>query len=568
MFRFEKLEVVHWDYWQRVELTLDASIVTIVGPNGSGKTTLLDALRTLLALDCSGQGSRRRDYKRYVRRNGEDWAWLRAVVDNRRLPNGRRPFWPPHQEDRVTIACRIEKKGGDWSRSYFLAANDVPIETIETAGQPFGVRDWKQLLQQAGLTPALAKVLSLEQGQTDKLCELSPKELLDLVFQVFGDKETLDRYAEARSHQEAVARELTAMEGELARIGNLLVIQETKVNRYKEWRGLKDEQVALVSEIKPRLEYHLLGESIRGARNPLGARRREWRAKRLERGSKRAHKVELDTVLDTARTRKEAADAHEQSAYAAASDAGVVKTRLETRLEARNRLIESAQRAGGDLTADQEALETAERRRDELKPALARMDAEHAQAREMLELLATGRRADPADVAAFRRALEDAGIRHDLLAELVEVADPAWQTAVEAVLAPFAQVVLLERDRDAEAAFALGEKLRYRHFVVPERALPASASPGSLLEVVKLARPVPEWIMRLLDSTRRVERHPRGRPLAPWPGLGHAPGLPAGAARRTPCRRRYNPVRRRAPYRSPGTHRRAGERGTAAAGKA
>jgi chromosome segregation ATPase len=44
-------------------------------------------------------------------------------------------------------------------------------------------------------------VLALEQGQTDRLCEFSPKELLRLVFEVFGDQEVLDRYEEARRHQ-------------------------------------------------------------------------------------------------------------------------------------------------------------------------------------------------------------------------------------------------------------------------------------------------------------------------------------------------------------------------------
>lgn len=517
MFRFEKLELVHWDYWQRVELPLNASIVTIVGPNGSGKTTLLDALRTLLALDCSGQGSRKRDYKRYVRRNGEDFAWLRAVADNRRQPNGRRPFWPPHQEDTVTLACRIEKKGGDWTRSYILAAHDVPIERIEAEGAPYGVKDWRNLLQQAGLTPALAKVLSLEQGQTDKLCELSPKELLDLVFQVFGDKETLDRYAEARTHQEAVARELRAMEGELARVENLLERQEAKVNRYLEWRALKDEQVSLVSEIKPRLEYHLLGESIRGARNTLTATRRQWRSRRLEKAHKQERETQLAAAVAQAEARMAAAEEAERAAYRAASDALQRKTRLETRLEARDRLIQAARQAGADPAADVRALEAAERERDELRPRLGRIEVELSQTREMLELLASGRRAEPKDVADFRRALEEAGIAHDVLAELVEVADPSWQTAVEAVLAPFAHVVLLERERDAEAAFALGEKLRYRHFVVPERTFPMQASASSLLEVVRLARPVPEWVLRLLDRTRRVEdahagaRLPRGQ---------------------------------------------------------
>ena len=80
MFRLLELETVHWDYWRNFKLPLDAPIITISGPNGSGKTTLLDAMRTLLALECS----KKRDYKRYVRRNGEDFCWLRGVVDNQR----------------------------------------------------------------------------------------------------------------------------------------------------------------------------------------------------------------------------------------------------------------------------------------------------------------------------------------------------------------------------------------------------------------------------------------------------------------------------------------------------
>ena len=63
MFRLQTLELVHWDYCQRISLPLDASIITIAGPNGSGKTTLLDAMRTLLGLKCSQP----RDYKTYAR---------------------------------------------------------------------------------------------------------------------------------------------------------------------------------------------------------------------------------------------------------------------------------------------------------------------------------------------------------------------------------------------------------------------------------------------------------------------------------------------------------------------
>ena len=47
MFQMKSVEMVHWDFWQRLTVPLDAQIVTIIGPNGSGKTTLLDAMRTL-----------------------------------------------------------------------------------------------------------------------------------------------------------------------------------------------------------------------------------------------------------------------------------------------------------------------------------------------------------------------------------------------------------------------------------------------------------------------------------------------------------------------------------------
>jgi chromosome segregation protein len=517
MFRFEKLELVHWDYWQRLEIPLAAPIVTIVGPNGSGKTTLLDALRTLLALECSGHGSRKRDYKRYVRRNGEDFAWLRAVVDNRRLPSHRRPFWPPHQEEQVTLACRIERKGGDWTRVYFLAPGDVAIERIETEGTEYGVRDWRQLLHQAGLTPALARVLSLEQGQTDKLCELSGRELLDLVFQVFGDKETLDRYAEARAHQELVTAELKAMQGEESRLANELERFEQKVNRHLEWQALASERQALVGETRPRLEFHALNESIRGARRPLAATRRDWRRLRAELQACIDQQPSRRHAVQHAAGARGAAETAEQAANAALNQANAERTRWLTRLEERQRLLTAARVEGGDPLADQETLEAAEAERDALRLQLAAADAELKRVGELLHELAAGRRADPQDVCRFRAALDGAGIGHTLLAERLEITDEGWANAVEAVLAPFAHIVLLDDARQAEEAFVLGERLRYRHYLVPESVDVPPAGAGSLLEVLRLRGPVPEWLIGLLQRTQRVAdaaagaRLPRGQ---------------------------------------------------------
>jgi chromosome segregation ATPase len=501
MFRLEKLEVVHWDFWQRLVLPLDAAIVTIVGPNGSGKTTLLDGLRTLLALDCS----KKRDYKRYVRRNGEDFCWLRGVVDNRRQPSGKRPFWPPFSSDAVTLACRIEKKGGEWTRHYLIAEGDTPIEALHGSATQLGVREYQQVLHGAGLTPAIGQVLSLEQGQTDKLCELSPKASLDLVFQVFGDREVLDRYLEARQHQEATRRELGELEAQLDRLQ--LRIKNTKldVDNYQTWVRLNGERNRLFSETRPRLEYHLLGDSIHKGRSQIIGMQREWRILLADKTAVQARRPQAEAELVAAETRRTAARDAEQRAIDAQAPINREAGRLEGLLGERDRLLRLASEAGGKPETILRQQGEAEARRDALCLELAGWQGEQRKLEAVIAALASGQRAEPGEIRSFRAALDAAGIAHDLLVDLVEITDTGWQKAVEALLAPFGHLVILHRERDADAAFALGEKHKYRHFIVPERGEPTLPAPGSVAEVVHFRRPVPGWIDRLLDRTQRVD---------------------------------------------------------------
>lgn len=502
MFRLIELETVHWDYWRNFKLPLDASIITISGPNGSGKTTLLDALRTLLALECS----KKRDYKRYVRRNGEDFCWLRGVVNNQRLAgSSRRPFGLPYQQDRITLACRIDKKGGDWMRKYWIADGEVGLQEIEQRGEEFGVRDYQRILHSAGLSPAIARVLSLEQGQTDKLCELSQKELLELVFQVFGDKDVLERYQEARHHQELTTRELDAAQNQLQALGNSLERHEQKVNRYLEWQRLNHERTDLVSETRPRLEHHLLQREAENAGRTLQALRRDWRTKRAERQAMELDLQVQQRALEAAQLRKQAAHENEQNQQRALNDLNRELGNWETLVKQHDGLLQQASEAADGKLTDVRELEQREGKRASFIVRIAELEQQQRQLDEILENLAAGRRADPHDVAAFRQALSQANIAHDLLTDLVEIADPAWQPAVEAMLAPFAHIVLLTKDKDAERAMALGEKLRYRHFIVPERVQAGLAPQNSLLEVVRFRKPVPEWLLKMLERIRRVE---------------------------------------------------------------
>ena len=502
MFRLTNLEVVHWDYWQRFTLPLDASIVTIVGPNGSGKTTLLDALRTLLALDCS----KKRDYKRYVRRNGESFAWLRGVVDNSRpINSSKRPFGLPYTNDKITLACRIDKKGGDWERKYWIAEGDVSIEQIESVGQVFGVKDFQRQLHAAGLSPAIAKVLSLEQGQTDKLCELSERELLKLVFEVFGDEEVLTRYQEARHHQEQTAHELQDTENNLKAQEFHLQTYEGKVNKYLEWQGLNQERTVLVSESKPRLEFYALTEESERARNTLKASKRDWFAKRQEHVAIKNLQVQKQNEITAFETRKQIADDLEGNVNKQLNQINEEIGGWKKLVEQQDALLKQANESGAASAKDTHNLDGLENQRDTLRQKVAVLNLQEVQLNETLENLAQGKRADPFDVANFRQALDKAGIDHDLLTDLVEITDTSWQGAVEAVLSSSAHIVLLADKKDEARALSLGEQLKYRHYIVPERSQPPLAPKGSLLEIVRFSREVPEWVSRVLAGIARVE---------------------------------------------------------------
>lgn len=510
MFHIKTLELVHWDFWRRFSLPLDAQIITIVGPNGSGKTTLLDALRTLFALRCSGK----RDFRRYVRRADRSYAWIRAIVANLPGSTGKRPFFPC-LSDEVTLACRIRKAGGDWIRDYTIVDGNQPIEALEETSDWIGLRDYQHRLAWGGLTPAITKVLALEQGDTDKLCEYSPKALLELVFDVFGDKEVLDNYQAAREEQKSAERELDELGLDLERLKTQAEEKKAEANRFLEWKQLADEVQALEAEIVPRLETAELARETVAEREDLQRVNRERIEKLAEQRDARAR---LDMVQAeqqagaSERKRLKEQDGEAEQRHLAAHD----RVRdLEKLLAERDAL--RAQLAA-EHGADALSLEKEHEAADAAVVALKRKERELVAAFEdKTDTLRSerNRNGPPTDgeVARFRARLAAEGIAHQGLAEVVEVTDPAWQAALEAILRPYRHMVLLERESDRHLAWSLGERERFRHFIVPERETAPPPRPMSLAEVVNFSAPVPRWLSDLLNRIRRVKDADAARDL-------------------------------------------------------
>ncbi|GKT26643.1 ATP-binding protein [Acidovorax sp. SUPP3334] len=516
MFHLQTLELVHWDYCQRVSLPLDASIITIAGPNGSGKTTLLDAMRTLLGLRCSAP----RDYRTYARHAGAQTAWLRAVVDNR--AQGRQTSSRPFARrllysDQVTLACRIDRNGGDWQRRYCLLDGDVGIEQLRDTPEKdlgfMGVEAWGRVLGAAGLSPAIARVLSLEQGQTDRLCEFSPRELLRLVFDVFGDQQVLDAYDQAREHQQQLVREMAQAERELDHGRAQLAELHNRVASYQSWQFKVAERERLATEVLPVLAWH-------GEREGLTRQARELRRQKTQHRSALAdqavqNKRLLTLIEESARAQSDATRllAERDEARTALDDA----TRHESPLE------QLARR-------EQELLALVDKgsNADELQAHLARLQAEEAEAQDERSALQQRRKLAqealkalegqhlpplPHEVQQFRKRLVAQGIGHQFVAEVVEVADEEWRAAIEGVLRGHRWVVLLDKEADLAEAYEIGERERYRHYLVGPGEKALKGDPGTLLSHVRFTAPVPRWLVQQMQQLRCVADPREGKRL-------------------------------------------------------
>jgi chromosome segregation ATPase len=505
MFHLQSLELLHWDYCQRVTLPLDGAIITIAGPNGSGKTTLLDAMRTLLGLECSGG----RTYKTYARHANAETAWLRALVDNRprSRQNSSRPFASSLlYADQVTLACRIERHGGDWVRRYTILDGVHEIEQLAEKGDRdwLGIEAWKKRLEAAGLTRAIGRVLALEQGQTDRLCELSPKELLRLVFEVFGDQEVLDRYEQARSHQQQLGKEVEQAAGELAHTQAQLSDLANRVNSHRQYQLKIQERERLATEVLPVLRWSEARERITRDARELHRQRLFASGDVKALSEKRAALHGLFTTQEMAKERLKALDGERREARAAFDAAREAERPAEALVKREDEL-----KALADVEADAAALtvklQELATERDRLRADYTRASDKAAKAQAALGEL-SGKRLPPPppEVAPMKRALDDAGIAHYLVADSIDIADETWRAAAEGLLRPSRWVVVLKHRSDEGRAFDIAAKQRYRHYVVADTSPVTQAPAGSLLAALNVSAPLPAWLARQLGGIRCV----------------------------------------------------------------
>ncbi len=450
MFRFLELSLIGWDLWPPMRVKLDSDVVMIVGPNGSGKTTLLDAIRQLL----DARLSSRRRLQHYLRRPDAP-ALVRAVVSNGDPSTGAQAFRRERiTEPEVTLACALVPTGGPPEKRFAILPGRVPVEEIKR--RLLESRDWlrperyRRALEGAGVTRSLMSVLAIEQGRTNSLFELGPRELFTHVLDMLGDRSVLERYRDSRRRYEDSEREvgrqteaLTARQADLA-----TALRE--VERLGRWEAARDR----VDELKRRLPAAELQVLLR-ERREAEAKIPEFRTK-VRRGD-----VEIARLSAELESAVAARDGARDAAAAAREAEGNAREALELAIKEEARasmIVDSLERkqaevgamTAGDADALGRAAEVADREYFRAEAALGEAEGRHADLVRKVEKLESGAPVLPGAVEAAIVEMERRGIHAVPLREKVEAAGPEGASA-EAALGD-ARWCLVVDARDAAAA--------------------------------------------------------------------------------------------------------------------
>ena len=515
MFTFKWLEMMNWDFWSHVRLPLDEQVVLIAGPNGSGKTTLLDAVRVLLN---ARKLSTSRKMPQYLR-DDTGVAIVKAVVTNPlRRGSGKRPFSARglYEED-VTLACVLERKQGQWQRRYHILSGDASIETIKAASHALKPEEYSRALEEAQVPRTLLKILALEQGETHKLAQRTPEQLLEYVLELQGDKQVLDRYADARSTYLASQKELSDFEKRLENMALHVDVLRRDAEQVRQLQGWLEQEKELREVKLPAARYkrvlldlQTVAKEVEAARLLLQTAEANLSGFSGDEGVLRTEIDGLRAAMAAKRKQYEALLGEKEKLDGQYRD---LKRHESELLEAN---VQVEQRGGRDvaaLRAERERLVADEStKRAELSQLVHKISALRAE----LSTLDGGsqRRPPPEATANVLRELRRDGIEGTLVADTIEIADPFWQVAVESVLGSARFTILVDAKHEL-AARKVGQRLRYRNYIAGfEPAKRHAAKPGSALSVVTLLdNRLPEHIVQTLGSVQLVQSVDEGHRL-------------------------------------------------------
>ncbi|HNT75679.1 MAG TPA: ATP-binding protein [Anaerolineae bacterium] len=515
MLRLQALQLYNWGYAPFQEPLPLGDITLLRGNNGSGKTTYLTALALLLGI----RHPHRQTYERFLY-PGAEWAFIRGIAENPPDTRGQRPFdqiLAATYQDQVTLACMLERKGGSWTRAYFIVPGDFtpdPERKIDKDFQ-FTLAQYQKALSFVGVRDELLRFLEMGlHGARD--VPNDPAVRFQFFLKLVGNEEIQQRYAQAKETWRAQQEQTLHKGDELQAAMNTLAELEEQARlarRRRELRTRLEQATALLPHARLR--------DVRQERTATQAQREAAAATitQTERGiaTNEVRRRDFETRRTAWITEYETWKREREEAEQHYSTTQTTFTRIDMAYQHQQREVARLHALPDESPeAAQAILEQAERTFSEADARLRALEVQQRQLEQTLDTLAHNRIPLPDYVTEFLTALQEKGLPYLLLADAVEVLDPTWQTAVEGRLGSERFTVIVDTERDQVRAKQLGEQFKYRHYVSPPNLTrKGTPVPNSLWEVVNVSdeRAV-GWVYARLAQTRRVSTVTEGHALA------------------------------------------------------
>jgi chromosome segregation protein len=493
MFRFIELTLQDWDYFQNVRVPLHGDVVLVTGPNGSGKTTFIDAIRQLV-------GARRLSSKRHTEHYVRDPArfpLIRAVVSNTVQNASVRPFLHERiTSDEVTLACAIvTSRSGDLERRYAIRpgrATAAELQEVLLESRDFYPPErYQRALQNAGLSRSMLHVIALEQGKTNALFEVGPRDLFERVIDTRGDHEILERYRDARRRYEDTEKELNQQIAALHRNQVELDTVRRDVERLNYWIEARD-RVAYLEAVLPAAQ---LQEKLRRKRE-LGSQvktlQNKERTTENEISTLEVRLEELRGVESATKTELDSAAEQERQSQAARDDAVEARARAQAevfQLEKKRADLDALGSSEGEIQDLERSREQADRAKFRAEEEHEQLAARVQQVEQRIERLRAGLSDYPEAVLLTLDELRKRSIPAKPVAETVEVERTGLAEATESALG-MARYGIVVAEAHAATAISVARDLRF----------PGPVYGGPVLDERRLAGPLaleqgaPVWL--------------------------------------------------------------------------